>query len=159
VLDADGTLHRAGYFEPREPLVRHLRFVWRFEGQLNKIEEQLNKSGLWRRLTFYDSLITDDDMRLYLAMVRRSRDLLTTQYPGIQFRIILWPGHGVAQQSAHDKIRDGFRRMGISVDLVEDILPGYNADPRKFQLSSVDHHPNALADLLLAQYLVGKLAD
>jgi hypothetical protein len=48
--------------------------------------------------------------------------------------------------------------MGIPVAFVEDILPGYNADPGKFQLSTMDTHPNALANRLLAQYVVSKLA-
>jgi hypothetical protein len=48
--------------------------------------------------------------------------------------------------------------MGIPVDLVEDILPGYNTDREKFQISSTDTHPNALANRLLAQYVVSKLA-
>jgi hypothetical protein len=47
--------------------------------------------------------------------------------------------------------------MGIPLDLVEDILPGYNIDRGKFQLTSVDTHPNALANRLLAQYVLGKV--
>ena len=161
VLDADGTLHRAGYFEGRKPLGSQLGIGWPIEGLLNWTDGQLNKSAIWRRLLMSDSRITDDDIRLYLAMVRRTQELLTTQYPDIQFRIILWPGQGgsAAQQSTYDKIRDGFLRMGIPVDLVADILPGYNTDREKFQLSSVDTHPNALANRLVAQYIVSKLAQ
>ncbi|MGA2227315.1 MAG: hypothetical protein ABSH41_23005 [Syntrophobacteraceae bacterium] len=160
VLETDGTLHRAGYFEGRKSLARELSFGWLIEGQLNWIEGQLNKAAIWRRLLMKDSRITDDDIRLYLAMIGRTQELITTQYPGIQFRIILWPGQGgsVAQRSTYEKIRDGFLRMGIPVDFVEDILPGYNTDREKFQLSSMDTHQNALANRLLAQYVVSKLA-
>ena len=92
-------------------------------------------------------------------MIRRTQELITTQYPDIQFRIVLWPGQAgsAAQQSTYGKIRDGFLRMDIPVDFAEDILPGYNADREKFQLSTMDTHPNALANRLLAQYLVSKL--
>jgi hypothetical protein len=159
VLDADGTLHRAGYFAGRESLARELSFGWLIEGQLNWIEGQLNKSALWRRFLVNDARITDDDIRLYLAMVHRTQELVATRYPGTEFRIVLWPGQAgsAAQQSTYGKIRDGFVRMGIPVDFVEDILPGYKADPGKFQLSTMDTHPNALANRLLAQYLVSKL--
>jgi hypothetical protein len=147
VLDPDGTPHRAGYFEGRKPFPL-------------QIEARLNKSAMWRRLMVTDSRITDDDIRLYLAVIRRTQELIKIKYPGIEFRVILWPGQSgsVAQQSAYEKIRDGFLRMGIPVDLVEDILPGYNTDREKFQISSTDTHPNALANRLLAQYVVSKLA-
>ena len=160
VMDAKGTPHQAGYFEGRKSLARELGFAWPFEGPLNWVEGKLNKAAIWRRFLVLDSRITDDDILLYLAMVRRSQELITTRYPGIQFRIILWPGQGgsVAQQSTYEKIRDGFLWMGIPVDLVEDILPGYNSDREKFQLSAMDTHPNALANSLLAQYVVSKLA-
>lgn len=161
VLDADGTLHRAGYFEGRLPLGRQLGVGWPIEGLLNWTDGQLNKAAIWRRFLLSDSRITDDDIRLYLAMIRHTQELLTTQYPGIQFRIILWPGQGgsAAQRSTYEKIRDGFLRMNIPVDLVEEILPGYDTGAEKFQLSSVDSHPNALANRLVAQYVVSKLAQ
>ncbi len=146
VLDGDGTVHRAGYFEDVQPLAERLG--------IKKGIRQLNKSAIWQRLSSSDSPITEEDIRLYLAIVRRSRDLLTAQYPGIQFRIILWPGHGAADRPTYTKMRGGFLRMGIPVYLVEDILPGYNADPQPYRLSSVDPHPNALADRLLAQFVV-----
>jgi hypothetical protein len=92
-------------------------------------------------------------------MVRRSQELLAIQYPGIQFRIILWPNQNVPQERAiYEKMRDGFRRMEIPVDLVEDILPGYNTNREKFQISPTDDHPNALANRLIAQYLLNQIA-
>lgn len=148
VLDPDGTVHLAGHFEDRQSLALRL-------GLGRRIEGQLNKSAMWRMLSLGDSRIVDDDIRLYFAVVQRSKELLEAQYPGIQFRVILWPNQHVSQQRAtYEKLRDGFRRKGIPVDLVEDILPGYNANRSPFILSSVDHHPNALADRLLAQHVL-----
>ena len=151
VLDADGTVRRAGYLEDRKPLALRLGLGQRIEGQLNK-------SAIWQMLSMGDSRITDDDIRLYFAVVRRSQDLLKAQYPGIQFRVILWPNQQVSQQRAtYEKLRDGFRQIGIPVDLVEDILPGYSADRLPFILGSADHHPNALADRLLAQHVLHEI--
>jgi hypothetical protein len=152
VLDADGTVHQEGFFEVRKPLAERLGFGRRVVGQLDK-------SSIWRLFSMGESRVSDDDVRLYFAMVRRSKELLSTQYPGIQFRIILWPNQDVPQERAiYEKMRDGFRRMEIPVDLVEDILPGYNSNREKFQISSSDDHPNALANRLLAQYLLNQIA-
>jgi hypothetical protein len=152
VLNADGTVRAAGHFEDRTPLGLRL-------GLGRRINAQLEKSATWRMLSMGDSRITDDDIRLYFAVVQRSKELLEAQYPGIQFRVILWPNQHVSQQRAtYEKLRDGFRRMGIPVDLVEDILPGYNADRTPYILGPADHHPNALADRLLAQHILTEIA-
>lgn len=150
VLDADGTLHRAGYFEDHQPLALRL-------GLGRRVAALLDKSAMWQRFTAADSHVTDEDIRLYLAMVRRSQELLTAQYPGIQFRVILWPGHSVEQRSIYEKMRAGFLGMGIPVDLVEDILPGYRTNEARFTLSPGDTHPNALADRLLAQHILHQI--
>jgi hypothetical protein len=151
VLDADESVHQAGFYEDSKPLAERL-------GLGRRVAVQLNKSATWRMLDLHDSRITDDDIRLYLAMVRRSKELLTIQYPGIQFRVILWRNQDVPEgNTIYEKMRDGFRRMGIPVDLVEDILPSYNADPEKFQISFADTHPNALANRLLAQYVLNQI--
>jgi hypothetical protein len=57
------------------------------------------------------------------------------------------------------KMRDGFHQMGIPLDLVEDILPDYHTNELKYVLSSADHHPNALADRLLAQYIFSRIVQ
>ena len=139
VLDAGGTLREAGHFEDRQPLALRL-------GLGQTVSGQLNKSATWRTLSMGDSRITGDDIRLYLAVVRRSRDLLTAEYPGIQFRVLLWPNQNVSQQRAtYEELQDGFRRIGIPFERVEDILPGYETNRTPFILGSAGHHPNALA--------------
>jgi hypothetical protein len=103
-------------------------------------------------------MVTAANIRLYLSVVRRSRDLLAVQYPGIEFRIILWPGDNAAERSVIETLLDGFRHMGMAVDLVDDILPGYMTDATPFVLSrSFDHHPSALANRLLARYVLNKI--
>ena len=49
--------------------------------------------------------------------------------------------------------------MGIPLDLVEDILPGYNTDRAPYILGPSDHHPDAFADRLLAHYILSKLLE
>lgn len=153
VLDSNGTPRQTGHFEDREALGLRL-------GLGHRISGQLDKSATWRMLSMGDSRITDEDIRLYLAVVRQSRDLLTAQYPDIQFEVILWPNQDVPQQrAAYEKIQQGLRQMDIPFVRVEDILPGYQADRSPYILSPTDHHPNALADRMLAQYVVTRLID
>lgn len=147
VLDADGTVHQEGYFEDRRPL--HARLG------IHRGVRQLRKSAIWRMLESPEPRITGDDLRLYFAVVRRSQELLKTQYPGIQFRVILWP---VRNDPTYEKLRDGFLQMSIPLDLVEDILPDFRTDRSGFILSSADHHPNAIANRLIAQHVLNEIA-
>lgn len=174
VLDADGTVSRAGDFENLQPLAERLGLVTTCPcGQCPDCEShellaqrlglawevrQINKSAIWRRLWNGYSRINAADIRLCLAVVRRAQELLSAQYPGIQFNVLLWPGgHSRQQQYAYEELREGLRRMGIPLYLVEDILPGCRVDPSAYLLSPVDPHPNALADRLLAKYVVEKV--
>lgn len=152
VLIADGTVHQSGYFENRKSLAERLR--------ITRGLRQLNKSAIWRMLSTPDLHITDNDIRLYFAVVHRSQELLTARYPGLHFHVILWPAQDAAQQQAtYEKLRDGFRRRGIPLDLVEDILPGYKTDRTPYILGPSDHHPSALAARLLAQYILGRIVQ
>ncbi|MGA7909159.1 MAG: hypothetical protein WCA16_17265 [Candidatus Sulfotelmatobacter sp.] len=147
VLGTDGTVHLAGNLKDRPSLAARMG--------ITRGVRQLNKSAIWRMLSMRDSHISDDDLRLYFAVVRRSKDLLTAQYPGIQFRVILWVNQADPEdRPVYEKMQNGFRQMGIPVGLVEEILPGYGTDQLKYVLSSADHHPNALANLLLAQHIL-----
>jgi hypothetical protein len=148
VLASDGTVHQVGYFDVDKRLQSALG---------TQIAPWLSKSAIWRLIVGHDSPISDDDIRLYFAIVRCSQELLAAEYPGIEFHVILWPNSSPEQSSTYEKLRDGFRQMGFSLHLVADILPGYTANRTPYILSSVDHHPNALADRLIAQYIVTKV--
>lgn len=174
VLDAHGSVQRAGDFEDHKPLAERLGFTSLCKCgecpdcesreplaerlRLAPVIRQLNKSALWQRVWNGDSRINDEDIRLYLAVVRRSQELLSAQYPGIQFHVILWPNEPDRQERyAYGKMVEGFRQMGISLHLVEDVLPRYRADRSPYIISPVDHHPSALADRLLAKFVLEKI--
>ena len=152
MLDADGNVHQAGNFETRDPFALRL-------GLGRRIGGQLDKSAIWRAISTYDSPITEDDIRLYFAVVRRSQELLKAQYPNLQFRVLLWPPVIPAERVAYEKLRDGYRQMRIPLDLVENALPDYGTDELKYVLNSTDRHPNALANRLLAEYILNKIVD
>ena len=151
ILEADGTVRFAGFFPDPTPLALQLGFG-------KRIADQLGKSAMWRALNLREAAITRDDIDLYLAIVRRSRDLLAVQFPGVTFRVLMWPGHTEAQRSTSVVLGQDLQQMGISVDLVVNILPGYTRNETPFVLSSRDPHPNAVANRLLAQFLVNELS-
>lgn len=151
VMDADGNVHQAGNFENRKSLALQL-------GLNRHISGQLNKSAMWRFLSMRNAPINNNDIRLYFGVVHRAQELLVAQYPNIQFRVILYPAMiGEADRPTYEKLRDGFQQRGIPVDLVEDILPDYKRDRSKYILSSRDPHPSALANRLLAKYILSKI--
>jgi hypothetical protein len=149
VLDPDETVRRAGFFEDHRPVSQQLG--------IHRGLRQLSKSATWRTLDLRESNITDDDLRLYFAIVRRSQELLKAQYPGIHFRVILYPEYDGSEGTTYEKLREGFGKMDIPLDLIKDILPCYESNSVQFMLSPNDTHPNALADRLIAQYVLNRL--
>jgi len=152
VLAADGSVVQHGVMKDQPTLADRLH--------LKHGVRQLNKWALWRAISNPEGRITPDDIRLYLAVVERSREDLEAQFPGIRFRILLWPPQDTDAQHrrVYEQMRDGFQRMQIPTYLVQDALPGYSTDREKYILSTVDRHPNALADQILAQYVLQLVA-
>ncbi len=147
VLEADGTVRLNGHFDdgqkPRS----------RLEASLGG---QLRKSALYLWIENIRPGTNENDLRLLLAIVRKSRDRLKAEYPDAEFQIILWRNFGY-EQKTYDHLQAGFAEMKIPVHLVENILPGYNTDPKQYWLTRENAHPNALANRLIAQYVVSKI--
>jgi len=146
-LKADGTVQRVGHFDDgiAPPTALALR-----------IRGQLGKSAIYRTLTSIEPRMNENDVRLLLATVGKSRDLLAEQYPGIEFHVILWRNFPY-EQHVYEELQAGFARMNIPVHRVEDILPGYNTSPEKYWLDPKDQHPNANADRIIATYIANNV--
>jgi hypothetical protein len=149
-LDPDGNVRRDGNFDQNQ------RTPSPFESQ---VRWELDKSAIYRALANREQRVSEDDVRLTLAIVRRSRDLLAAEYPGIQFHVILWrPWEEDA--AIYRELQDGFRQMNIPVHLVEGILPGFTlATAGKYAISPVDGHPNALANRIIANYVLTQIVS
>ncbi|MBZ5705514.1 MAG: hypothetical protein LAN63_09175 [Acidobacteriia bacterium] len=141
-LDADGTVHLHGHFDDGEKPPSVLKA---------KLEWQLRKAAIYQMLKGLEPPTDENDIRLLLATIRRSRDLLVAEYPGIEFHVILWP-KSPGEETIYRELQEGFRRMNIPGYLVENIFPDY--DTGKYWLDPDDRHPNALANRLLAKYVV-----
>lgn len=149
-LTSDGGVRAAGRFDDDEPP------PWSWPA---RIRSKLNKSALFRLVTDRHPAPTDQDTDLVLAIVQRSRDLLYAEYPGIRFHVILWrvePG----EQAIYEGLERGFAKLNLPFHRVEDILPGYTLGAKSLQyvLGPDDLHPNALANRLLANYVLMNIA-
>jgi len=145
VLDNKGNLQQAGHFTETAP-----GQPWR----ISALTQRLRRSSIYRRFSTPESDYSDADLPTYLAVVIRSKQLLTTEYPGLQFQILLWPNWDKGEIPLYEKVRAGLASTGIPLYLVEDILPDYKTDPQRYMLSPADRHPNALANRILAAYLL-----
>jgi hypothetical protein len=145
-LAPQGTVGASGHFDDKR----------RSSGRIiTSIRRQLEKSALYQVLESPRRDPSQDDIQLMLAIVAKSRDLLAAQYPGIKFHVLLWrvvPD----DEPIYQQLPSGFTRMKIPVHRVEDILPGYTDGPHslKYVLSPRELHPNALANRLLAAYVL-----
>jgi hypothetical protein len=150
ILEPNGNVRRAGNFEQTK------RSQWPFESQ---VRWELDKSAIYRTLANREPRASEDDVRLTLAIVRRSRNLLAAEYPGIQFHVILWRPWEEDTLIYHE-LQNGFRQMNIPVHLVEGILPGFTlATSGKYAISATEAHPNALANRILANYILTEVVS
>jgi hypothetical protein len=143
-LDADGTVRLRGHFDDGQKPLTSLAA---------RLDGQLSKSAIYRTLKNHEPPPDENDVRLLLALVRRSRDLLVAQYPGIEFHVILWRNLEY-EEKTYEELQRGFAEMKIPVHLIPDILPDYKVNPGRYWLHPEDKHPNALADRLIADYVV-----
>jgi len=147
VLEPDGSVVRAGDFEGQHSADRASSFLVR----------QGHKSAIYRRFVGPYPRISGDDLALYFAVILRSKNLLENEYPGLHFHVILWSEMPQLGQPVYEELLAGFTRLGIQVHLASDILPDYKKDPTRYYLNPVDRHPNALANRIMAQYVLSKI--
>jgi hypothetical protein len=162
-LDREGTARLDGCFrdEHRTPGFLEsllLRIDPRF---VHETRWQLDKSAIYRTYATRPSVPAKADVPLLMAIVRRSRELLLADYPDLKFHVIFWPSHYLENRRFYWEMIDGFRQLNLPVHRVQDILPGYDVEvPTEDQtryLLPTDGHPNALANRLVAKYLVTKV--
>lgn len=165
-LDTAGTPRLDGHFgdEIRSPGFLEAQVLYRFPEVVPWVDSQFRKSAIYRMVANSDSPTTHGDVRLLMAVVRKSREILEADYPGIEFHVIFWPSHFVEYRALYQEMLDGFRRLNIPVHRVEEILPGYDRevptrDQTEYLIAPTDGHPNALANRLLAGYVVNKILE
>lgn len=165
-LDRDGIPRLDGHFGDEGNTPSFLEsWMLRLVPQAGpELHWQLSKSAIYRMYSSSDSPTTEDDVRLYMAVVGRAREILLADYPGLEFHVIFWPSHFIEYRALYREMFEGFCKLDVPVHRVEDILPGYNVEvpttnQTRYLLAPTDGHPNALANRLLAEYVVHRILE
>jgi hypothetical protein len=115
---------------------------------------QFTKSRIYKAIINgkYLRKFSQEELDLYLGIIDASRRFVRSAYPCAEFHVLLWDEDRIDNRG----IRDGLRERGIDVRLMSDILPDYEIDGlnEPYILHEEDEHPNALADELIADYVV-----
>jgi hypothetical protein len=115
---------------------------------------QIYKSMIYQKIVQgrYVRKYGHDLIDLYLEIVDEARRVALADYPAAEFHVLLWDEDNADNRA----IREGLRERDIAVHLMSDILPNYQADDLnvEYRIHVRDPHPNALANELIAQYVV-----
>jgi hypothetical protein len=96
-----------------------------------------------------------DDIELYVRIIDEARRTARAKFPAAEFYVLWWDVDNLDNET----IREGLRQRGVTVHLMSDILPNYRTDALNldYRLHPRDAHPNALANELIADYLVDEV--
>jgi hypothetical protein len=122
-----------------------------------RIVTQITKSYIYKAAIagrFIHSY-SKEDIELYLRIIEEARRMARKEFPSVEFHVLWWDENNLDNR----RIREGLRQRGITVHLMSDILPNYRTDAlnMQYRLHRYDAHPNALANALIADYLVDEV--
>lgn len=145
-LAADGTLNYLGETWARPPVP--------VQGPAaRRVTEQLAKSRLYTVLSGRALLPTASDFKLYFAIVARVSAVLQAEYPGVAFHVLVWQPITSRYARYAATFLAGLRRTTPHVHVVNDLLPGFAANPLAYRNDRTDPHPNARADAVLVDWI------
>jgi hypothetical protein len=150
VLTEDGGVRREGDFEDHEDYAEDRTFV-------QILGTQIFKSMIYQAIAQgrYVRMYSRDMIDLYLGIIDEARSVVRADFPSAEFHVLLWDEDNLDNRT----IRQGLRDRDIAVHLMSDILPRYEPDDlnQVYRIHERDSHPNALANELIAQYVVSQV--
>lgn len=132
-LDGNGTPVRHGSF--KDSAWTHPTWKW--------LRWQIRKSSLGRRLLTMQRWFTAADRRLFLAIVKRSADLLKSEYPSLKFHVLIW--------NSDKSVMGWLADNGIDVCEVSGLTAEAERREGTAVLHEKDYHPSPLMHDLIAQ--------
>jgi hypothetical protein len=112
---------------------------------------QLMKSHVYRALVMRQSEVSQQDLDLYFAIVRRAFTLFAEKWPTTRLDVISWDmDFRATDRSTFHK---GLESVGVRVHHIDDILAGYSSDPVRFSLHATDPHPTPATYDVVASFL------
>lgn len=137
VLQPDGSVQYGGLYADVRP---------KPSPAMAQVTEQLRKSALYSMMTARHRPVNDADVALYLGVVKQAHEIAERKYPGIDFEVLLFNRGNPAQDSM-------LQTIGLKSHIVEQLIHGYFSDTMAYTIPG-DGHPSALADSLIARYLI-----
>ena len=148
ILLSDGTVKFDGHFDDESPAATRDESA----AFSSRIIIQLNKSFLFRKYIENILPYSDEAIELFIAIVEAAKNEFTGRFPGSDFHVIFWdykPNHRDSK-----RILEELSRRGIEIHLISNILPNFKRQKEQYEISPYDLHPNALAQEIIAQYVV-----
>ncbi|MCP5104361.1 MAG: hypothetical protein GY950_13315 [bacterium] len=131
-----------------------------YDGHFNKwAVSELRKSRIFKKILVKRmgrGVFDTTYVNLFIEIVKKSRQLLETRYPGCEFHVIFWSN---PKHKNNAEILEKLKKNKIRVHLVSDIYKLSGASPKKgpLRLSPHDAHPTPLAYGIIADYVAGKI--
>ena len=151
VLGADGGVSYQGQFGAKR-------------SEVERIERLLTKSFFYRRLVGGDAIYyrrtNSKDVALYLAIVDSARRRVKGLYPDAEFHVLFWGNDALGLDKdgwLAKQMLDGLREEGLSVHLVNDILPGADDNSPDYLMVHFSLHPNAEANDRIGEYVAQRI--
>jgi hypothetical protein len=150
VLDQDGGVSLNGRFEDNDDYAEDRTL-------LDLLGTQIFKSMIYQQIVqgTYLHKHSQEELDLYLGIVDEAGNAVRAEFPAAAFHVLWWDDGSLDNQA----VSQGLEERDITVHLMSDILPSYRPDEfnEMYRLHETDPHPNALANELLAQYLLDEV--
>ncbi len=120
------------------------------EGLKNKIENL-------EIVKFFRKSNTDtQNIKLFGAIILKSKKMLLDKFPNSEFHVILWN----FEDSLSKKIQRELIKNKVAIHLVSDISPNIITNPNKYCIHyPYENHPNYKANKIIANYITKKIID
>jgi len=119
----------------------------------DRLTDQLAKSRLYGALS---ERASEKDLQLYFGVVNEAYRRFARQWPEAKLYVIGWDVHDFFA-NGRERFHLGLEQVPAEKLYIDDILPGYAADPVKYGLHRFDVHPNPAAHEQIAAYLVDRM--
>ncbi len=142
VLRDNGSVHYVGQFaDEHSSIVRELYKFGKY------------RSGIASRLLNRRDPVSQEEIDLFTAIMKATRDLLESEFPGTEFHVLYWE----KEKEYDDILLDALATTGITVHSMAKALQNEGGKDSIYRLHRYDGHPNALAHDRMAEYVLAEI--
>jgi hypothetical protein len=140
-----------GYHSPRyilDPLTNDVRYMGRFDDGHNDLNPRVSKFQIQN--LFQKSQAGLSDVKLFVAMVKKSQKLLLEKYPQSEFHVIFYNYELLVPAMMRE-----LRKAGITVHSILKMVPDYYESQAKYCIHfPSEQHANGKRNKIIANYIV-----